>query len=279
VAAERKRPRGSEHSRRRSPAPRRKPQRSARKQSGRRPDSARPGGAHPDSDSARERRRELEIPPDVSSRQLSGFVRRQLRGLPERVAEMVGQHLVMAGHLIDDDPALAHDHALAARSLAARVGVVREACGETAYAAGRYADALAELRAARRMTGSWAYLPMMADCERALGRPERAIRLSQESAAAQLDDAGKAELTIVAAGARRDMGQPEAALQLLESAPLSSQQHEPWVARLRYAYADTLESVGRLDDAVEWFHRTVAVDDQSATDATERLAAIEGHRP
>jgi tetratricopeptide (TPR) repeat protein len=188
---------------------------------------------------------------------------------------MVGQHLVMAGRLIDDDPANAYEHALAARSLAARVGVVREACGETAYAAGRYSDALAELRAARRMTGAQDYLPMMADCERALGRPERALRLAQEPAAANLDAAGRAELTIVVAGARRDMGQNEAAVRLLEAAPLTSQERQPWVARLRYAYADALVAAGRVEDAIEWFHRTVAADDQSATDAPERLAELE----
>jgi tetratricopeptide (TPR) repeat protein len=225
------------------------------------------------------RRERPEIPDDVTASQLSGQVRRQLRGLPDRIAEMVGQHLAMAGRLIDDDPAGAYEHALAARSLAARVGVVREACGETAYAAGRYSDALAELRAARRMTGAPDYLPMMADCERALGRPERALRLAQEPAAAKLDAAGRAELTIVVSGARRDMGQGAAALQVLEAASLGSQEREPWVARLRYAYADALLEAGRVDDAIEWFHRTVAVDDQSATDAPERLAELEGRQP
>lgn len=220
-----------------------------------------------------------EIPEGVTASQLSGHVRRQLRGLPDRIAEMVGQHLVMAGRLIDEQPARAYEHALAARSLAARVGVVREACGETAYAAGRYADALPELRAARRMTGAPDYLPMMADCERALGRPERALRLAQEPSAAKLDAAGRAELTIVVSGARRDMGQNEAAVRVLEAAPLTSQERQPWVARLRYAYADALLAAGRVDDAIEWFHRTVAADDQSATDAPERLAELEGRQP
>ena len=185
---------------------------------------------------------------------------------------------MMAGRLVDEDPKLAHEHALAARRLAARVGVVREASGETAYAAGNYAEALSELRAARRMTGSPDYLPIMADCERALGRPERAIRLSREPAVEQLDPAGRAEMTIVAAGARRDMGQLPAALQLLESAASGSQAREPWVARLRYAYADALEAADRPDAALEWFHRAVAADDQSATDAAERAAALEAGR-
>lgn len=274
MAAEQRPRGGSDRPKRRSSQSRQSRQRSPRRGNAGRP-GGRSGGGPPRRERRQDDRPELEIPADVTARQLSGFVRRQLRGLPDRIAEMVGRHLVMAGRLIDDDPERAHAHALAARGLASRVGVVREACGETAYAAGRYADALAELRAARRMTGSSDYLPMMADCERALGRPERAIRLSQEPAVAQLDDAGRAEMTIVAAGARRDMGQSEAALQLLESASLSSQVREPWVARLRYAYADALESIGRLDEAIEWFHRTVAVDDQSATDASERLAAAE----
>lgn len=184
----------------------------------------------------------------------------------------------MAGRLVDEDPALAYEHALAARKLAARVGVVREACGETAYAAGRYADALSELRAARRMTGSQDYLPIMADCERALGRPERAIRLSREPAVGQLDSAGQAEMTIVAAGARLDMGQLPAALQLLEAAVSGSQAREPWVARLRYAYADALEAADRPEAALEWFHRAVAADDQSATDAAARAAVLESRQ-
>jgi tetratricopeptide (TPR) repeat protein len=217
----------------------------------------------------------VTVPDDVSARQLSGPVRRQLHGLPDRVADLVARHLVMAGRLLDEDPERAHQHALAARSMAARVGVVREACGETAYAAGHYAEALSELRAARRITGSPDYLPIMADCERALRRPERAVRLARDPAVARLDPAGQAEMTIVAAGARRDLGQLPAALRVLEAAPLTSQSHAPWVARLRYAYADALAAADRWDEAVEWFHRTVAVDDQSATDAAERIAALE----
>src|SRR5690606_13057281 len=137
----------------------------------------------------------------VTAQQLPASVRRQLRGLPDRVADLVARHLVMAGQLIDEDAERAHRHALAARSLASRVGVVREACGETAYASGRYAEALSELRAARRITGSADYLPVMADCERALGRPERALRLARDPAVERLDPAGQAEMTIVEAGA------------------------------------------------------------------------------
>jgi tetratricopeptide (TPR) repeat protein len=216
-----------------------------------------------------------EIPEGVSGRDLDKAVYRQLSGLPLKVVDRVAAHLVMAGNLADEDPDTAYAHAKAARAEAARVAVVREAVGETAYASGRFGEALAELRAAKRLNGSWDYLPIMADCERALKRPERAIALSQESGVANLEQAGQVEMTIVAAGARRDMGQLEAAIQLLETAPLHSRSRQPWVARLRYAYADALVEAGRTEDAITWFHRTVSVDSFAATDATERAAELE----
>ena len=82
-------------------------------------------------------------------------------------------------------------------------------------------------------------------------------------------------MTIVEAGARRDMGQLDAALRTLEQAPLTSKSREPWVVRLRYAYADTLEAAGRESDALAWFHRTQAIDADELTDAAERAEALE----
>jgi tetratricopeptide (TPR) repeat protein len=203
-------------------------------------------------------------------------VRQQLRGLPDKLAARVARHLVAAGQLIDDDPATAYQHTLAARARAARIAVVREACGEAAYAAGEYAEALSELRAAKRMNGVNDYLPVMADCERALGRPEKALALARDPAVADLAADQRAELTIVEAGARRDLGELDAALRTLESAPLRSRSRADWVVRLRYAYADTLLEAGRADEAVEWFHRTAGIDGEAITDAAERLAELEG---
>ena len=212
----------------------------------------------------------------IKSSDLSREVRQQLRGLPEKLAARVARHLVAAAQLIEEDPRTAYQHTLAARARAARIAVVREACGEAAYAAGEYADALSELRAARRMNGQSDYLPVMADCERALGRPERALALTQDPAVANLDEAGRVEMTIVGAGARRDLGQIDAALGALEAAPLRSKSRAEWVARLRYAYADTLLAAGRRDDALEWFHRTAGVDGAAVTDAVERIGELEG---
>ncbi len=215
------------------------------------------------------------IPEEITGRELDRSVTAQLKGLPEKLALRVARHLAAAGTLIDDDPTTAYQHTLAARARAARLAVVREACGEAAYAAGEYAEALSELRAAKRINGTTAYLPIMADCERALGRPERALALAKSPAVANFDPATKAEMTIVEAGARRDLGEYDAALRTLENAPLNNKTRATWVVRLRYTYADTLLAAGRPADALEWFHRTEAIDADETTDAATRATTIE----
>lgn len=215
------------------------------------------------------------LPDDITGRELAPSVRQQLRSLPDRLATRVARHLVAAGRLLDVDPETAYQHTLAARARATRLAVVREACGEAAYLAGHFAEALTELRAARRMNGAPDYLPLIADSERAVGRPERALSLARDPGVEDLDPAGQVEMRIVVAGARRDLGQPEAAVRLLEVKELHSRSHEPWAARLRYAYADALLEAGRRADAVAWFHRVVAVDSEELTDARERLAALD----
>lgn len=215
------------------------------------------------------------IPEGITGKELDHQISQQLRGLPEKLANRVARHLVAAGELIDSDPKTAYEHTLAARARAARLAVVREACGEAAYAAGEYATALSELRAAKRMNGVTAYLPIMADCERALGRPERALELAKSPAIAKFSAAAKAEMTLVESGARRDMGNIDAALRTLEAAPLHSMAREAWVVRLRYAYADTLLEAGRREEALAWFHRTEAIDADEITDAAARAVEVE----
>lgn len=207
---------------------------------------------------------------------LDKSARRALGSLPDKLAERVARHIVAAGLALGEDAEVAYQHAQAARARATRVALVREACGETAYATGRFAEALSELRAARRLGGTQGYLPMMADCERALGRPERAIKMATSQERAKLDVDGKVELSIVVAGGRRDLGQPEEAVRLLETESLHTTSRADWVVRLRYAYADALLDAGRRDEAIEWFHRTVAVDGNELTDARSRLTEIAG---
>lgn len=215
------------------------------------------------------------IPEAITGRELDRDLAAQLRSLPEKLALRVARHLVAAGQLLESDPQSAYQHTLAARGRAGRLAVVREAVGEAAYAAGEYAEALQELRAARRMNGSSAYIAVMADCERALGKPDRALALLRNAPRDQFTSDQQAELVIVEAGARRDRGEVEAALRTLEQAPLESKARQPWVARLRYVYADTLLDAGRPEDALAWFHRADAIDGLGTTDAAERAAELE----
>jgi tetratricopeptide (TPR) repeat protein len=216
-----------------------------------------------------------EIPEAITGKELDRSVLAQLKSLPEKLGQRVARHLVAAGELLDSDPRTAYEHTLAARARASRLAVVREAVGEAAYAAGEYAEALAELRAAKRMNGAHDYVAIMADCERALGRPDRALTLLRNAPRDKFAPPLLAETAIVEAGARRDRGELDAALRTLENAHLSSQSRAPWVARVRYAYADTLLAAGRLRDALEWFHRTEAVDVEEITDAADRAAEVE----
>lgn len=215
------------------------------------------------------------LPDEITGGELDRSVTSQLKGLPEKLANRVARHMAAAGIMVDDDPETAYQHTLAARARAPRLAVVREATGEAAYAAGHYAEALAELRAAKRMNGATAYLPIMADCHRALGRPEDALKLAKSPSVANFAPEAKAEMTLVEAGARRDLGQLDAALRTLELAPLGSMSRQAWVVRLRYAYADTLVAAGRDKDALAWFHRTHAIDSDEITDAAARADDLE----
>jgi len=216
------------------------------------------------------------IDDDVTGKELDADIRQELSTLASGNAGTVARHLVMAGMLIDTDAELAHRHAQEARRMAGRVAVVREAAGQAAYAAGHYAEALTEFKAARRINGSAAFLPMMADSERGLGRPEKALEIAGSEDAAALDSSGKAELLIVAAGAHNDLGERAKALRTLQVRALTSRRRVTWVARLRYAYADLLLEDGRKDDAVEWFTRAAEADVDGETDADDRLAELAG---
>lgn len=190
------------------------------------------------------------IPDEVQISQLDRAARGRLRTLSKETAEVVGRHLVMAGRLIDSDPELAYEHAQAAVRRAGRVDVAREAAGLTAYATGRYAEALRELRTVRRLNGSSEHLPIMADCERGLGRPERALALAASEEAATLDEVGRTELAIVVSGARVDLGELDAALAALEQVPAVGTRGELG-ARVLQARASVLEVAGRTEEAAE----------------------------
>ncbi|MGH3958752.1 tetratricopeptide repeat protein [Mycobacterium sp.] len=230
--------------------------------------------AQPQSNPREDTRSAPPLPPDVEANQLAPEIRRELSTLDRVTAEAVARHLVAAGELIDDDPQAALDHARAARARSGRIAAVREAVGIAAYRCGDWAQALAELRAARRMGSKSPLLALIADCERGLGRPERALELARGADAAQLSGDDADELRIVAAGARADLGQLETALTVLSTPQLDPACTGGTAARLCYAYAETLLALGRADEALQWFLRAAAADVEGVTDAEERISEL-----
>lgn len=214
------------------------------------------------------------IPPGVEARQLAPEIRGELSTLDRATADAVARHLVAAGELLDEDPEAALSHARAARARSSRIAAIREAVGIAAYHCGDWAQALAELRAARRMGSKSNLLALIADCERGLGRPERAIELARGPEAARLEGDDADELRIVTAGARADLGQLEQALTVLSTPQLDPARAGSTAARLFYAYADTLLALGRDDEALQWFLRSAAADVEGVTDAEDRVSEL-----
>ncbi|WP_235716332.1 hypothetical protein, partial [Amycolatopsis sp. ATCC 39116] len=223
---------------------------------------------------ARELLEAPELPEDIEYSDLDPDVRRELRSLPKSLAETVGKHLVAAGNLIDTDPEAALAHAKYAKTRASRIPIVREALGLVSYHAGRWQEALAELRAVRRMTHTDQHIAVIADAERALGRPERALDLAKEMQGRKLPRDVEIELKIVAAGARRDLGQVDAAVVSLQGDDLDPRKRDPWSARLFYAYADNLVAADRTEEALRWFLHAAEADAEDETDAAERAAEL-----
>lgn len=215
-----------------------------------------------------------KIPDSITPEQLDPATRAQLASLPNDLADSVARYLIAAA--LAEDPERAYSYAKHAYRLAARVGIVREACGIAAYRTGRWAEALSELRAARRLTGSEDYLPIMVDSERALGRLDRALALIREADSSTLDRATQIELRIVESGIRRDLGNVDAAVVVLQVPELTGGRLRPWSARLFYAYADALLAAGRDDEARDAFARAAAADPAGETDAAERLDELDG---
>src|SRR5215207_2525691 len=175
----------------------------------------------------------------------------------------------------DGDPEAAVRAARAAKRAAPRAASVREALGIALYQAGDYRGARTELAAAQRMSGRRDLDAMLADIERALGRPERAIALFERSDRSRMDSDTAAELLLVAASAYGDLGQPAAGVALIR-------RHARWPAeladhhlRLAYAEGALAEQAGDPARARAAFARVVGADPEfhDAAERLERLAA------
>ncbi len=215
----------------------------------------------------------------MEAKQLAPEIRAELFTLDKLTADTVARHLVAAGELVDSDPEAALAHAQAARTRSGRIAAIREAVGIAAYYCGDWAQALSEFRAARRMGSKSQLLPLIADCERGVGRPEKAIELARGPEAAELTGDDADELRIVAAGARTDLGQLDQALALLSSPLPDPSRTGSTAARLFYAYADTLLALGRTEEALQWFIHCAAADLDGDTDVEDRIDELAPGEP
>jgi hypothetical protein len=191
----------------------------------------------------------------VTARDLNGPARNELKTLSKENADWVARHLAMAARVIDDDPELAHSHAMSASRRAGRIAVVRETLAITAYATGDYALALRELRTYRRISGRDDQIAMMVDSERGVGRPDRALELGRAVDRSALPTAVRVELAIAMSGARLDLGEPERALTELDIPELDPNRAFDWSPSLFAARAAVLEELGRTDEAAVWQKR------------------------
>lgn len=197
------------------------------------------------------------LPDDITPGDLNSSARNELKTLSKENAETVARHLAMAARVIEEDPALAHEHAMAASRRAGRVAVVRETVAITAYATEDYALALRELRTYRRISGRDDQLPLMVDSERGVGRPDRALEVGRSVDRSGLPVPVRVELAIAMSGARLDMGEPERALQELDIPELDPDRAFEWSPSLFAARATVLEELGRDEEARQWRGRAI----------------------
>jgi len=244
---------------------------------GKRPaDSGDRRSSRPPQDDERRRERGPEIPEAVTGRDLPPAARNELKTLSKENAEEVARHLVMAAQLIDDDPALAHEHALAASRRAGRIAVVRETVAITAYANSDFALALRELRTYRRISGRDDQIALMVDSERGVGRPDRALEVGRAVDRDALPVDVRVELAIAMSGARLDLGETERALQELDIPELDPDRAFSWSPGLFAARAAVLEELGRDEEAAQWRRRAeIAAEALGVADADLEEIEIE----
>lgn len=157
---------------------------------------------------------EPKMPAGMEWSMLSKEEKERLRGLSKEHAENIGLHMLAAFALEESDPEAALDHAKWIAKQASRIDMTRETLALIAYRMGDYRLALREFRTAFRMNGYGDYLPFMADCERGLGNPKKAIEIATSEDARYLQGESKAELFLVYAGALADLGKYDEAIKV-----------------------------------------------------------------
>ena len=182
---------------------------------------------------------------------LSKDDRLRLRGLSKEHAENIGLHILAAYALEETDPQGALAHAKWAARQASRIDLARETLALVAYRQGDYKLALKEFRTAHRMNGYSDYLPFIADCERGLGDPRKAIEEATSEEGSQLQGESKAEMFLVYAGALGDLGLWDKAIETVQALVKARGLSGDYRMRAVQAEQNFLEQAGRSQEALE----------------------------
>ena len=193
---------------------------------------------------------EPKMPKGIEWSMLSTDDRERLRGLSKEHAENIGLHILAAYTLEERDPELALEHAKWVAHQASRIDLARETLSFVAYRQGDYKLALREFRTAFRMNGFLDYLPFIADCERGMGEPKKAIETAMSDDAKYLRGESKAEMFLVYAGALGDLELWDKAIEIVHTLGRSKGLAGEYRMRAVQAEQYFLEQAGRSDEAV-----------------------------
>ncbi len=193
---------------------------------------------------------EPKMPKGIEWSMLSTDDRERLRGLSKEHAENIGLHILAAYTLEERDPELALEHAKWVAHQASRIDFARETLAFVAYRQGDYKLALREFRTAFRMNGFLDYLPFIADCERGMGEPKKAIETAMSDDAKYLRGESKAEMFLVYAGALGDLELWNKAIEIVHTLGRSKGLAGEYRMRAVQAEQYFLEQAGRSDEAV-----------------------------
>ncbi|MCA1832056.1 MAG: tetratricopeptide repeat protein [Actinomycetota bacterium] len=160
-----------------------------------------------------------------------------------------------------------------AKDAAPRARSVRETLGLILHARGAYKEALSELQTYKRMSGSSLQDPIIGDCYRALGRPDKALEIVQALGRFDVDQSTWVDAQITRARAHEDRGNIESALGVLNIADDLPDLPEDLRLRLRYELAEMLERGDRKDEARAMFAR-IAVKSPGYRDVVDRARAL-----
>ena len=220
---------------------------------------------------------ERAAPTDQAAVHLSNDVVEELRATarPGKAEIAIKVLSEAAGAFAEEDYPKAIRLGEQAKHMALRSTSARELLGLAYYRAGRWQEAARELSAFKRISGTTDQNPVLADCYRAIGKPQRAVELCDEIDESSSSPAVVYEGAIVAAGALADMNRLDEAIRRLERMDLRPAVAEPHHVRLWYMLADLLERRGRYTQAKEWFSAAAAVD-PDLTDAPDRAARLRG---